>query len=403
MYDSSATPILGARLERADAGVALALLLLAAGCGARTGLALPEGGEGPPAETPGSVVAITAGIQFACALDHDGAVWCWGDDVGRELGDGRGVGTPANLPVRVIGLEHAIAVSVSSGYGCAVEARGTAACWASNYDGQLGSAMVGLHSQTLGPVRVDRLSYVTWISAGTFHACALVGGGTAYCWGSNDHGQLGTGDHASSRVPVPVVDLPPAHAICAGGQQTCALTETGDVYCWGGNEHGELGITGTGTSRPTRVPGIPSAAAIACAGDVSCALVADGSVFCWGAAVDSGRGGDGAVAPGRVPLSGRAAAVATGAGHACAVGRSGEVWCWGDNLYSAVGSGPRDQPLPVRVSGVQATSLALGFAFSCALSPAGNVWCWGDDSHGQLGDGISSAPRPTPTQVLGLP
>ncbi|NBY46522.1 MAG: hypothetical protein EBQ56_01865 [Proteobacteria bacterium] len=37
------------------------------------------------------------------------------------------------------------------------------------------------------------------------HTCGLATGGTAYCWGGNDHGQLGDGTSGTDRlVPVAV-------------------------------------------------------------------------------------------------------------------------------------------------------------------------------------------------------
>jgi alpha-tubulin suppressor-like RCC1 family protein len=42
------------------------------------------------------------------------------------------------------------------------------------------------------------------VSIGTTHACGVTLSSTAYCWGTNDHGQLGDGTTQSSTVPVAV-------------------------------------------------------------------------------------------------------------------------------------------------------------------------------------------------------
>ena len=44
--------------------------------------------------------SITTGASFACAIANTGAVYCWGEGDGGQLGDGNGL--DANLPVLVV-------------------------------------------------------------------------------------------------------------------------------------------------------------------------------------------------------------------------------------------------------------------------------------------------------------
>ena len=65
----------------------------------------------------------------------------------------------------------------------------------------------------------------TQVAAGANHSCALTSDNRAWCWGSNDNGQLGIGDHTSwPRTPVPVATELRFVLIRASYDFTCGLT-----------------------------------------------------------------------------------------------------------------------------------------------------------------------------------
>ena len=83
--------------------------------------------------------------------------------------------------------------------------------------------------------------------------CGITGDGDAYCWGANRKGALGT-DVAvptdcygggevfqCSTVPVPVAGGITFVSIATGKEFTCGVAQSGEAYCWGSNEFGQLG------------------------------------------------------------------------------------------------------------------------------------------------------------------
>lgn len=86
------------------------------------------------------------------------------------------------------------------------------------------------------------------VDAGDWNTCALTASGQAYCWGSNFYGQIGDGGNRGYMVnrDLPTAVIMPEGVefsqISAGKTATCAIAVSGESYCWGGNDHGQLGV-----------------------------------------------------------------------------------------------------------------------------------------------------------------
>src|SRR5262245_39069474 len=61
------------------------------------------------------------------------------------------------------------------------------------------------------------------VSAGGLHSCAVREGGSVWCWGANDFGQLGDDSANDSDLPVQVKGVSAATHVSAGAEYTCAL------------------------------------------------------------------------------------------------------------------------------------------------------------------------------------
>jgi alpha-tubulin suppressor-like RCC1 family protein len=187
-----------------------------------------------------------------------------------------------------------IALTAGRSHTCALTGDGTAYCWGANASGQLGT---GTQLNALTPTRVSGLLTFAAISGGDAHTCAITAGGEAYCWGNNDQGRLGIGTTALvSTVPQPVVGSLAFGAISAGEAHSCGITTNGDAYCWGSNDSGRLGIGTTDAQSlvPVAVTGGLRFRSID-VGDHSCGVTTANAVYCWGPGA-SGRLGNGSTA-----------------------------------------------------------------------------------------------------------
>jgi alpha-tubulin suppressor-like RCC1 family protein len=340
--------------------------------------------------------AITAGYLHTCALDRNGAAYCWGNNDAGTLGDG--TRTARSIPARVSGSNVFTQLAAGAAHNCALASGGTAYCWGHNDEGQLGD---GTSVDRLVPTAVTSYAF-THISAGHAHTCAVTGNGTGYCWGDGSRGQLGIGEEGATRTnrPVAVLAATPWQRVYAGYYQSCGLTTVGDAYCWGGGESGQNGDSTQATSYvPVRVRTSRRFQSLAL-GDRFVCGVSSGEVWCWGAnrSGELGRPADaGSTVPVRVgSISGAIAGSASmgvstiGASaepYACAVLADERALCWGGAVppFRAAGALPA-----VLASDVRVTQAAAGAIHVCVLDDARRAWCAGANGSGQLGDGTNT-------------
>ena len=366
----------------------------------------------PRLPAPSSFTAIAVGGYHACALSSDGRVFCWGQNLDGQLGDG--TRTERHRPIEVTGLPGGVtAITAGLSHTCALTSAGEVWCWGSNSYRQLGD---GATASSSVPVRVPGLvgSGVRAIAAGATLTCAITATRAAVCWGLG--GRLGDGTTRDSGVPVQVVGLASGvQAIVAAGLHACALTGTFGVVCWGLSSQGQLGNgSTTGSWVPVEVSGLQGVAAGIFTGYWhTCAATTDDALKCWG--VDgNGEFGDGRRTNSSVPVDvpGPASglhAFAAGGSQTCGLAADGTAWCWGANWLGQLGNGTTTpSSVPVQVLGLPDgnVSISAGLGDTCVLTRDGGVACWGDNGHGQVGDGTTTmrlAPATVSFTGLGTP
>ena len=139
---------------------------------------------------------LSVGMFHICAKTTANTVWCWGMNNAGQLGNGNLTNQYRAVQVLKSGSVPLTAVlDISSGdeHTCARLSTGVW-CWGNNVNGQLGD---GTTKQSSIPVQVKLMSgavlaNVTGMSAGSAYNCA-VANSKALCWGKNLSGQLGDG------------------------------------------------------------------------------------------------------------------------------------------------------------------------------------------------------------------
>lgn len=139
------------------------------------------------------------------ALTASGDVWSWGSRSLGRLGDGKSDNkSVGQKPAKVAGLKKIAAISAGPNFAVALDGHGKAWTWGSNSSGQLGHPKTGIGKGKFEttPVKAKMpgggVKFVD-VDAGSKHVLAKGDNGKLYGWGSNRSGQIGTG--ATSKTP----------------------------------------------------------------------------------------------------------------------------------------------------------------------------------------------------------
>jgi len=317
------------------------------------------------------------------------------------------VDSPSQLTITLKVEWRFVQVAVGLATACGLTDLGAAYCWGSNDFGQLGD---GTRTNRTTPVAVSGGHRFTRLSTGAGHSCGITTTNAVLCWGLQMSGQLGDG--AVSQTPV--WRMIPGMVINGTGyldimtmeSRSCGRTAAQRVFCWGS---GFLGFTGgnvLGTPQPTEVAGGHFFERLTIGTMVTCGTrtQAPSDWLCWGqlAANPNLR----VTVPTAVPLATGFEALTVGSEtngvtvpeHFCGVRPGGSLACWGANASGQLGIGTTAPAAAPTTVTVPGgvVELVSSDSHRCARNAAGAVYCWG---YGPATGTGSQANRLTPSQV----
>ena len=174
-------------------------------------------------------------------LNDLGMAWAWGFNNQGQLGTGNT--TSYSSPVSVLGgisftqLNNNIVGNFTIGIR---GSDGTAWAWGYNNEGQLGTGNMISYSS---PVSVVGGISFTKISTGDYFSLGIRGSdGTGWAWGWNIYGNLGIGNRQSYASPVSILGAISWKDISGGGGHSVGIRGLdGTAWAWGNNAAGNLG------------------------------------------------------------------------------------------------------------------------------------------------------------------
>lgn len=346
---------------------------------------------------------LGAGRYHTLAIQNDGTLWGWGDNMAGELGL---IGfTETDIPVQISAETNWVAVSAANLMSYGLKSDGSLWAW-----GQLGNpgsifplTQLGANMKWMGlPERSPpenpaflREDGTRWQLAGSHTNLQPFGSGNDWAavadgaigerWAIKNDGTLWKGSNSFDTNRV-------WKSITLGLSQALALQTNGTLWAWrtGFNQlfDGELGLGNSFPSAPTQV-GTDNWAALAAGDYHSVGIKSDGSLWWWGH--NWGFENNGAVirtnVPTRIGTNTDWLAVAAGNSHTIALRTDGTVWTFGANELGKSGNGTVAlAKSPARVGADEDWSgIVVGTTFSFGLKTNGTLWAWGENSFGVLG------------------
>lgn len=282
-------------------------------------------------------LSVHTSLNNVCGLAIDGRILCWGGNARFVYGIGP---RPA-----VVTDTGPVAVRTSLRFGsishnghqqtCGINRPDNVVyCWGHNDSFQLAkgtrSDADSLVSPVAGNMRAKR------VFTSNFATCVIDFDDAAHCAGylARNLG-VDTSQQGSAPTLLPVRGGVLFNHLAPGQHATCGISRTLEAYCWGSNDRGQVGI-GRGVTialTPQRVGGDLKFTTVESIGDgqAACAISVANDLYCWGAfrpGSVANKIGDAAWKPYPLLKGMKFTALMPSISSVCALTTGGRVYCW---------------------------------------------------------------------------
>jgi hypothetical protein len=287
-----------------------------------------------------AVQVVTASDPITCALTIDGDVYCWGGGSHGQLGNGTTPSALSTAPVKVsLPAGRYKQLSANQLGVCAVSTTGDAYCWGMDVVGRFGNGQstYGPYHDTPTPTLVAGGFSWQQLSLGDDKTCGVRTDRTVYCWGWNTtQYPLGIDADTSVSTPEPVITGFHMDSVTVSGLHQCGVTLLHETYCWGANANLAIPFAPPALRSPAQLPPTPALQAVHSIYKPTFARGVDGKGYWWGPPMGASGGGPNSptLFSGRIPLR----AIGTGNTDVCGIAAdTGAVYCWTEFTWD----GPR--------------------------------------------------------------
>jgi len=197
-------------------------------------------------DTSQSWISLSTSSSYGCAINNQKELFCWGDNNNDGTASLDGVlGNPevsyTDIPVPVATDNRWKMVATGFWHVCAIDEENKLWCWGNNHGMQLGQSN---ERNILSPLLMDKNeNWLTVSVSSNVITCAIKVDHTLWCWGTRlpITGQPNSNSFVTSATAVQITTDDDWLEVGVGSGYICAIKINRDLYCWGENDHGQIG------------------------------------------------------------------------------------------------------------------------------------------------------------------